>query len=37
VRSREAYRALGARGLLDRQTTAELDEVSKKLAALAPG
>ena len=37
VRSREAYRALGARGLLDRQTTAELDDVSKKLAALAPG
>jgi tetratricopeptide (TPR) repeat protein len=37
ARSREAYRALGARGLLDRQTTAELDAVSKKLAGLAPG
>jgi len=36
-RSRDAYAALGGRGLLDRQATAELEAVSKKLAALSPG
>ncbi|HEY1434988.1 MAG TPA: protein kinase [Thermoanaerobaculia bacterium] len=37
AKSRAAYLALRARGLLDRLTTAELDAVSKKLAALTPG
>jgi non-specific serine/threonine protein kinase/serine/threonine-protein kinase len=35
-RSRGAYLALRERGLLDRQTTAELEAVTKKLAALPP-
>ncbi|HTY41403.1 MAG TPA: serine/threonine-protein kinase [Thermoanaerobaculia bacterium] len=37
ARSRAAYVTLRSRGLLDRQTTAELEAVSKKLAALGPG
>ena len=37
AKSREAYAALGARGLLDRRTSGELDAVTKKLAALGPG
>jgi tetratricopeptide (TPR) repeat protein/predicted Ser/Thr protein kinase len=37
ARSRAVYVTLRGRGLLDRQTTAELDAVSKKLAALGPG
>jgi len=37
AKSREAYLALKGRGLLDRQTTAELEAVSKKLAVLSPG
>jgi len=37
AKSRDAYYALGVRGLLDRQATAELEAVSKKLAALSPG
>jgi tetratricopeptide (TPR) repeat protein len=36
AKSRGAYLALGERGLLDPQTTAELEAVSKKLAALPP-
>ena len=37
VKSRDAYVSLRNRGLLDRQTSAELEAVSKKLAALPPG
>jgi len=37
ARSRAAYVTLRSRGLLDRQTTSELEAVSKKLAALGPG
>jgi non-specific serine/threonine protein kinase/serine/threonine-protein kinase len=37
LRSREAYLALRARGLLDGQTSGELEAVSKKLTALGPG
>ncbi len=37
AKSREAYAALAARGLLDRRTRGELDAVTKKLAALGPG
>ncbi|MGE5414560.1 MAG: protein kinase domain-containing protein [Syntrophomonadaceae bacterium] len=37
AKSRAAYVALRSRGLLDRQTTAELEAVSKKLAAFGPG
>ena len=37
TKSRDAYLSLRTRGLLDRLTTAELDAVSKKLAASAPG
>ena len=36
VKSRGTYLSLGERGLLDRQTSAELEAVSKKLAALPP-
>jgi hypothetical protein len=36
ARSRGAYLALGERGLLGPQATAELEAVSKKLAALPP-
>ena len=37
ARSRAAYVTLRGRGLLDRQTTSELEAVSRKLAALGPG
>ena len=37
TKSRDAYLSLRTRGLLDRLTTTELDAVSKKLAASAPG
>ena len=36
AKSRGAYVALRSRGLLDRQTNAELEAVSRKLAALGP-
>ena len=37
AKSRGAYVALRSRGLLDGRTAAELESVSKKLAALGPG
>jgi tetratricopeptide (TPR) repeat protein/predicted Ser/Thr protein kinase len=37
AKSRAVYVTLRGRGLLDRRTTAELEAVSKKLAALGPG
>ena len=37
VRSRDAYLALRSRGLLDGQTSGELEAVSKKISALPPG